>query len=359
MSRRRTAAIVSAGVAAAAVTGGLVGNAVLRRRRAQYDGAHDLDDLPPSDLGPIRSFDGTELAVRASGDPARPVMLFVHGFSLDMTIWHEQWTKLAADYYCVLVDLRSHGRSAAASSGDVSLQAMAHDVAAALDAVSPTRPAVLVGHSMGAMSILAMAEARQGSFGERVAGVAFLGTASADLLRGAMGSVTDLLRPRSGGLRRAARRMDLLRKALLANPADPSGAIARLTQFGPDAPPEIVDHVLKLAGGARSHVWTDGLAGLMEMDLRHAVGHVRVPSLVLVGEHDRVTPPAAAVQLSGALPMGALAVIQGAGHMAMLERPGEVNDHLRGFAEQVLADRMKKKRAPRRRDATGGGELPA
>ena len=60
---------------------------------------------------------------------------------------------------------------------------------------------------------------------------------------------------------------------------------------------------------------------LMEMDLRHAIPRVRVPALVVVGEHDRVTPPAAAVALAGALPQGRLAIIEGAGHMLPYEQP--------------------------------------
>ncbi|MBI3647364.1 MAG: alpha/beta hydrolase [Actinobacteria bacterium] len=336
MSGRRTA-IVSASVATAAVAGGVVGRELLRRRRGR--GAHPhLSDLPPQDLGPVVSFDGTELAVRASGDPGAPTLLFVHGFSLDMTTWHEQWVDLSSEFRCVLMDQRSHGNSGQAAGGDVSTSAMAHDVAAVLDAVAPDRRVVLVGHSMGAMAILALAESRPELFGPRIAGVVLVGTTSADLLRGAMGSVTELLRPRLGTFFIAARRMDRLRKAVLASPGDVSGAIVRLTQFGPDAPSDLVNHVVSLAGRAQSHVWTDGLAGLMEVDLRHAVRHVSVPALVVVGEHDRVTPPAAAVELAGELPKGSLVVLEGAGHMAMLERPRELNDHLRAFANSAFAE---------------------
>lgn len=355
MRRGKTAAIVSGGIAAAAVTAGVVGNLV-RRRREHHAVPGGLGDLPPEDLGPIRSFDGTELSVRAAGDPTKPTLLFVHGFSLDLTTWHEQWVELASDFRCVLMDLRSHGGSAPAASGDVSLASMARDVEAVIAAVSPDAPVITVGHSMGAMAILELAEIRPELFGPRVAGIALIGAASADLLRGAMGSVTELLRPRLGTFRVAAQRVDRLRRAVLAAPADVSGAIARLTQFGPDARPEVVAHVVDLAARARSHVWTDGLAGLMEMDLRQVLDRVIVPALVVVGEHDRVTPPAAAVMLAGDLPLGTLALIEGAGHMAMLERPREVNDRLRAFAREVGGASRRKRRTPRRRAAAGGEE---
>ncbi len=349
MTKKRTAAI-SAGVAATAVAGGMLGRTLLNRRRAPHH--HDLADLPPDDLGPIASFDGTKLAVRAAGDPANPTLVFVHGFSLDMTAWHEQWVELARDFRCVLVDQRAHGRSE--GSKELSIDAAGRDLAAVLDSVAPNGKVVLVGHSMGAMAIFALADRHPELFGPRVAGVALIGAAASDLLHGAMGSVTELLRPRLGSLRTAARRVNRLRKAVLASPGDLSGAIARVTQFAPDAPQHLVDHVVALAGRSSSKVWTEGLAELMEMDVRHTLERITVPALVLVGEHDRVTPPAAAVELAGELPQGRLVVVERAGHMAMLERPREVNAELRTFAKQAFAGGKKKRR--KRKAAAGGGE---
>jgi pimeloyl-ACP methyl ester carboxylesterase len=337
MSKRRTA-LVATGVAAGVAAGAAAGAVIWRgRHRGRAGEEHELPfDVPPQDLGPVTSFDGTQIAVRGAGKLSAPVVLFVHGFSLDMTTWSDQWPELAEDFRVVLMDQRSHGRSGMAAHGDLTLRAMGRDVAAVLEAVSPEAPALVVGHSMGAMAILALAEQRPELFGPKVAGVVLIGAASRDLLRGAMGSVTELLRPKLGSLATAARRVDRLRKAVLAGPADLSGVIARVTQFGPDAPSRLVDRVVALAQSTASDVWTDGLPELMEMDLRHAVPRVRVPALVMVGEHDRVTPPAAAVALAGDLPDGHLAVIEGAGHLPMLECPHEVNERLRAFARGVL-----------------------
>jgi len=318
--KRRTA-IVSAGIAAG-VAAGVIGGSLLRRRPGPD--LEPIGALPPDDLGRIASFDGTELAVRAAGDPASPVLLLAHGFSLDMSVWCDVWPQLAETNRVVTLDLRSHGASGRAALGDLSIRAMGRDLAAVLDAVSPARPAVLVGHSMGAVAILALAEQRPELFGPRVAGVVLIGAGSSDLLKGAMGSVTELLRPRLGSLQTAARRVDGLRRAVLASPLGVSGVVARVTQFGPNAPKRVVDHVVALARRTASEVWTDALPELMEMDLRHAVPRVRVPALVLVGELDRVTPPAGAVALAGALPDGRFVVIPAAGHIPMLETPDVV-----------------------------------
>jgi pimeloyl-ACP methyl ester carboxylesterase len=334
MTNRRTAAIAG-GVAAGVVVAGAVGRSVVRRRHLTHDAGEWSP--PPDDLGPVVSFDGTEIAVRAAGPDGAPVVLFSHGFSLDMSTWHRQWLELSGEFRCVLMDHRGHGLSGPPAHGDLSIRSMGRDVAAVVETVAADRPCVVVGHSMGAMAVLALAEQRQELLGSLVSGVVLVSGAASDLLRGAMGSITDLVRPRIGGVGAAARRMDRLRRVILAAPADLRGAVVRLTQLGPDAPQPVVDHVVRLAEQASSQVWTDGLAELMDMDLRHAVPRVRVPALVVVGEHDRVTPPAVAIELTGRLPQGRLDVIQGAGHMPMLERPEDVNRELSVFARSVLS----------------------
>ena len=343
---------------ASVVAAGALGRTVLRRRNEQHL-EEELGDLPPDDLGSIISFDGTSIALRAAGDAGAPVLLFVHGFSLDMTTWHEQWVDLSADFRCVLMDQRGHGRSGSAAHGDLSLRAMGRDIAAVLDAVAPSRKAVVIGHSMGGMAAIAMAEQRPELFGPRVAGLVLVASSSADLVRGAMGSITELLRPRLGSFSVAARRVDRLRKAVLASPGDFRAAAVRLTQFGPDASPHLVAHIVRLAERASSEVWTDGLASLMEMDLRNALPRVTSPALVVVGEYDRVTPPASAVELTGVLPDARLVVIEGAGHLPMLERPVELDREIRLFAKQMLdlerPTRRRKRRSGELADSAGDG----
>jgi pimeloyl-ACP methyl ester carboxylesterase len=343
--KRRTA-LLSAGIAAGAVAAGAVGRTLVRRRSGQVEW---IGALPPQQLPPVVAFDGTELAVRAAGDPAAPVLLLSHGFSLDSSVWCDVWPSLSKDFRVVTFDHRSHGESERAATGDLGLRAMGRDIASVLEVVSAGRPAVVVGHSMGAMAVLAMAEQRADVFAGPVAGVVLIGVSSSELVRGAMGSVTSLLRPRLGTFGAAARRVDRIRRAVMTIPIDVAGVVARATQFGPDAPPHVVEHVVRLAERTASEVWTDALPGLMEMDLRHAVPRIRVPALVLVGEHDRVTPPAAAVELAGTLPDGRLAVLQGSGHIPMLEHPDDVTAAIDAFARTVLG--MGKRRRPRKEGA--------
>lgn len=350
--KKRTA-LIAGGVAttvAAGAVAGAVGRTVLRRRSDRGGPAGPWSDLPPDDLGPVRSFDGTQLAVRAAGDPEAPMLMFVHGFSLDMTTWREQWVDLSADHRCVLMDHRGHGASEHPSDGDLSVRSMGRDIAAVLEDVAPGRRVVIVGHSMGAIAALAMAEVRPDVMESSVAGLVLVGTSASELVRGAMGSITDLMRPRLGSLALAAKRVDRLRRAVLASPTDLRGAVVRLTQLGPDAPGDVVDHVVRLAERASSEVWIEGLVGLLETDLRHVLSRVTMPALVVVGEHDRVTPPASGVQLAAALPAGRFVLVEGAGHIAMMEHPVIVDREIRAFVESVAA--IAHAPRPRRRTAS-------
>ena len=334
MAGTPTRVAVGAAAAAGAVAAGLAGRALWQHRRPA--GLDRPWGAPPEDLGPLEAFDGTKLAVRAAGPPDGPLLLFSHGFSLDMTTWREQWSDLGDEFRCVALDHRAHGQSEIPATGDVSLRSMGRDLATVLDALAPDRQAVVIGHSMGAIAILALAEQRPDLFGPRVAGVVLLGASAANLLRGAMGNVTELLRPRLGSFATAARRVDRLRRAILAGPTEVPAIVARVTQFAPEAPDDVVDHVLHLAERTSSLVWTDGLSELMRMDFREALSRITVPALVAVGDQDRVTPPAVAVELAAALPKGKLFLVEGAGHIAMLERPERLNPELRSFAREAL-----------------------
>jgi pimeloyl-ACP methyl ester carboxylesterase len=337
---RWRAALWTAGLAGGGAAGATLVRAVVRRDRGVAD-PHELEalaGLPPEDLGAVPSFDGTRLSVRAAGDrvrPEDPVLVFAHGFSLDMTMWHHQWTALSERYRCVLFDQRGHGRSERPPDGDYSLQAMGRDLRAILDLVSG--PCVVVGHSMGGMSTLALAEAYPEEFGTRIRGVVLADTAAAEIVRGALGAIgarlEAVLRPRLRTALRAPGRAERLLRLVETRGADVAYAVARVTNFGPRADPAVMRHVTALSTRAPAEVWTDVLAGLVDMDLRHALNAVKVPALVVVGDLDRITPPASALALKRALPDARLTVMRGTGHLPMLERPRQFNALLDRFLQ--------------------------
>jgi pimeloyl-ACP methyl ester carboxylesterase len=358
--RGRRRALWAAGIAAGAAVGAVAARTLVRRVRGNVDPEvlAELAELPPEDLGPVRTHDGLDLAVRAAGTPGAPVLVFIHGFSLDLTMWNHQWRGLADRYRCVLYDHRGHGRSARSPDGDYSLQAMGRDLRAVLDATVGDGPCVLVTHSMGGMCLLAFAEAHPEEFGTRVAGVVLADTAAAELLRGAVGvlgaRLEALFRPRLRAALSVRDRAEQLRRLFEARAGDLAFAVARLTNFGPGADPAIVEHITALSVRVPVEVWTDALAGLIEMDLRHALEHVRVPALVVVGDLDRITPPASALAMKRALPSARLVVFRGAGHLPMLEQPERFNGLVASLADRVF-ERAAAPAGRRRRRAAASG----
>jgi pimeloyl-ACP methyl ester carboxylesterase len=332
--------LAAAGVGVAAAAAVAAERALIRRARAAPDPTQGEPYAErPGEERRVRSFDGTELAVNVVGPADGPGLMFSHGFTLDMTAWHFQWKELSRRFRCVLYDQRGHGRSDRAANGDYSLEAMGRDLRAVLDAEAPDGPVVLIGHSLGGMATLSLAATHPEEFGGRVRGVVLANTAAADLFRSALGGLGSkaALRvlPAARKLVADPLRAYRIRERLVGGGADLAFLIARATNFGPHAPPSLVDHVVSISAAAPVEVWTDVMASLLEMDLGHALEHVRCPALVIVGDLDRLTPPASALAMKKRLPNARLAEIEAAGHCAMLERPEEFNRLLEGFVAEV------------------------
>ena len=343
--RKAVRAFLTGAAAAGLGTAGAViaGRTSVRRHRARPDpeAGEDFGVLPPEDLGPIASFDGTRLAVRAAGPEGAPAILFTHGITLDMTTWHYQWRTFSERYRCVLFDHRSHGRSAPPATADYSLPAAGRDIRAVLDRAVPNGPVVLVGHSMGGMAILSFADQYPGEFGERVAGVVLVDTAASDIVReflGVVGSrVERRLRPFTDrALWDRPERAELIRSAMHRWGRDLAFLMARTSNFGPEASAAQIDYVTRLSTGAPIEVWTQMLRGLMEMDLRDALASITVPSLVIVGDRDTLTPKTSARAIADALPDARAIVLTRAGHVAMMERHDLFNDLFGRYLEDVL-----------------------
>jgi pimeloyl-ACP methyl ester carboxylesterase len=336
-------AAIGAGVAAAAATATVVAQRTAARRlraRPDPEAAEPLGTMPPEDLGPVTSFDGTALHVRAAGPEGPPTLVFLHGFSLDLTTWYYQWTRFAERYRCVLVDQRAHGRSGKPSNGDYSVRAMGRDLRAVLDAAVPQGPAVLIGHSLGGMAVLSFARDHPEEFGDRIAGVVLVDTAASDLLREAFGGAAARL---GWALRRVGNRYttrpdlaERLQRRVRRFGTDLTFLIGWAANFGPEASPSHVEHITRISADAPIEVWVHTLQDLLELDLGHALEHVTVPSLVVVGDRDLLTPKTSAQALRSALPDARAVVITGAGHISMMERHRVFNQVLEGYLQETL-----------------------
>ena len=349
----RRLAIGAAGAGAAATAAVIAQRAAAKRLRARPDpeAGSGLDALPPEEI-PVVSFDGTPLHVRAVGPEDVTALVFVHGITLDMTTWHYQWKHFSDRYRCVLVDLRAHGRSGKPPGGDYSLEAMGKDIRAALDAAVPSGRAILIGHSMGAMAMLSFALQFPDEFGTRVRGAVLVDTGASDLAREAFGGLGVRL---ASALRRMGDRYsarpelaERLQGRIQRYGADLTFLIAWASNFGPGASPSQVEHVARISARTPIEVWVHTLRDLLEMDLRDAIENVRVPSLVIVGDRDLLTPKTSAQALRAALPDARAVVITGAGHISMLERHRVFNEVLSGYLDQMQDVDRDRRDAPSR-----------
>src|SRR5919107_5859960 len=159
-------------------------------------------DLPPRDapLPPgsrtVTTDDGVELHVEVDGVEDAPLtVVFSHGFTARLAEWQLQRAAVRHRARLVLWDQRGHGRSGWTKLPSATIDRTGRDLGQVLDAVAPTGPVVLVGHSMGGMSIMALARQRPELFGSRVVGAFLLATSAGGLVSaGLVGLGTRVLR---------------------------------------------------------------------------------------------------------------------------------------------------------------------
>jgi pimeloyl-ACP methyl ester carboxylesterase len=322
-------------IAAAAALGALgalaAGAAIQRRHLHAIAGDEDYRHLrTPLDGRPLRitSPDGTELYAEAFGPDDADTVVLAHGWTEQLAFWGPVIGHLRArGLRVVAYDLRGHGRSRPAAGGDYSLERFGEDLEAVLataGAGAGHEPATVVGHSLGAMSIAAWAEHHDPRARARAA--ALINTGLGDLVSG------HLLLPQAARFLNHpfASRVVLGSKAPVPPFSTPvQQAMIRYMAFGPHASRGDVAFYERMLIDTPPDVRAAVGVALSRMDLWHAVANITVPTLVIDGAVDRLTPPAHARRIAEALPHPAgLLELPETGHMAPLERPREIADAL-------------------------------
>src|ERR1700758_188885 len=153
-------------------------------RQARVDTTRGPDYLPLSRVLTVRSADGTRLHAEVFGpDDGYPIVL-THGITCALRVWHNQIADLSADHRVIAYDHRGHGRSEIPRRHGYSLDHLAADLDAVLDAtLRPGEHAVLAGHSMGGITISAWADRYRDKVARRADAVALINTTTGDLLR--------------------------------------------------------------------------------------------------------------------------------------------------------------------------------
>ena len=338
------AASIATGLVGAAALGGVTAQRRAVRRYRASEGAEPLayDTLVADRTYSVLGDDGVVLHVEEVGPENAPLtVVFGHGWTLRSGAWHYQRVGLAGQGFgaggrgpaarLVFFDQRSHGKSSRAGSKQVAMTDLAGDLAAVLATAAPRGPVVLVGHSMGGMALITLAGLQPKLFGSRVAGVALVSTSAgeasgAQLARSLLSSGSPLLRFASMTASRYPKWIERGR----AGTRDAVWLLTRSLGFAQkDVPGELVDYLDEMISATPIEVIADFAPALMSLDQTAALPVLAsIPVTVICGDADRQTPLARSMAIVEALPDAELVVIEGAGHMAIMERPEIVNDAL-------------------------------
>ena len=346
-----------AGVAAGAVGVALAGTAVevaRRRRVIARRGAGDQTPFGSLHSAPVTvvADDGVPLHVEVDEFNTEPkrgrrsrsavqepalTIVFSHGYSLNLDCWHFQRAGYRGLVRAVYYDQRSHGRSGRSTEGKATVDQLGHDLLQILEQVVPEGPVVLVGHSMGGMSIIALAEQHPELFGDRIVGVGLISTTAGGLDPHRI--VLPLLPKTIGGqlatrlvatLARGHRHVDGLRrlgKSVATVATD-------LFAFGDEVPESYVDFVDGMLSATPFEVVAEFFPVFGELDKFDALGALQaVPTTVICGTDDRLTSIGHSRKLHSKLPDSVLVECEGAGHMVIMERHDRVNAAL----DQLIA----------------------
>ncbi|MEW2066978.1 alpha/beta hydrolase [Streptomyces sp. NPDC007346] len=269
--------------------------------------------------------------------PAPVTVVFSHGYCLGQDSWHFQRAALRGLVRTVHWDQRSHGRSergrAQADGVALGIDQLGRDLKAVIDAAAPEGRIVLVGHSMGGMTMMALADQYPDLIRDRVVAVAFVGTSSGKLGEVNFGlpvaGVRAVRRVLPGVLRALGTQAELVEKGRRATADLFAGLIKRYSFSSRDVDPAVARFAERLIESTPIDVVAEFYPAFTEHDESGALPAFRdVPVLILAGEKDLVTPSSHSEAIADVLPEAELTLVPDAGHLVMLEHPETVTDRL-------------------------------
>lgn len=245
-----------------------------------------------------------EMKVRVLGDG--PALVFCHGFTTTGEFWRTQLAAFSGTHRVVVINLPGHGPSASPANREYTIDAFRDDLARVFQHLSLSK-AVLVGLSMGGT----IAQRFALKHPEKLAGLVLVGATPHGLgpdvqVENVLSAISEL------GVAEASKRV-----------------IER--SFGPDTPPSLVEFAKREVIQTPEHVARQAIASLNESDTRDELALISVPTLVVCGKEDRITPPAQSEELARGIRNAKLVLLDKAGHFPMLEVPEQFNEKLREF----------------------------
>ncbi len=330
-------AVVTAAVAAVAVAGAA---SIRATRRASPPSARMADTdvlLARPELTPrvrtVVAEDGAALHVREYGDPDAAPIVLSHGWTCSADFWAPQINDLAGRYRVVVYDQRGHGASEVGTR-PLGADVLGDDLAAVLDAtVDSDTKAVVAGHSMGGMSVMSWAAQYPTQVRHYVKAILLANTATDSLVR-----ETTVIPLPPGVAQVPARVASSVLGSALPIPSSPFSARAlKYVTMGAESTPAQVafcERIVRECSPRTRGMWGSALSAL---DIHDALENIDVPTSVIVGTRDRLTPPVharkLADQLSRAGVLGRFLELDGVGHMSSVESIAEFDAELVRLAE--------------------------
>ena len=338
-----TGLLAGGALAAGAVTGAILERTLMRKSvLAGEDEWVDQYGVLRGTAMTVLADDGNEIHIDIDEGPDDLTIIFAHGYALSLDSWHYQREALRGTARLVFYDQRSHGRSMRADFDTHHVEQLGADLATVIEACAPSGPVVLVGHSMGGMTIMALCAAHPEWFGDRIRGVALISTTAGGLNQVTLGlpaplgrlvqSAAPALASSLAGRKEVVRLQDW-------GSSDLGLLLTRVYAFGSKAPAGAGRFVAQMVSTTALDVLAEFLPALHDHDKRAALPVLQnVQLLVIVGDADRLTPVAASEEIVRSVPGADFVVLHDSGHMAILEVPDQINELLSALVEKVRRD---------------------
>lgn len=329
------------------VAGATVVRSMLNRRAVVNDPfAHeDFESLDGDRSYLVTTPDGVHLSVREVGPTDAPLtVVFAHGFCLRMGAFHFQRIRLSDEWgpqvRMIFYDQRGHGRSGEAAPETYTITQLGQDLETVLQVIAPRGPIVLVGHSMGGMTVLAHARQFPEQYGSRIAGAALISSAAEGVAKSPLGEI--LNNPALEAVRRAARSAPKLVQRGRAAARSLIGPVLRAASYTDKrVSPSIVAFSERMMLGTPIPTMVEFLHALQVHDETAALPTLaKIPTLIVCGDRDLVTPAEYSRKMAEVLPESELVIVARAGHLVLLDKPNSVSDGLVRLVRQASPGRF-------------------
>jgi len=293
----------------------------------------DFDRLEDDRSYVVTTPDGVPLAVRDAGPENAPLtMVFVHGFCLRMGAFHFQRTRLphrlGGGVRMIFYDQRGHGLSGESAPESYTLTQLGEDLESVLRVAAPRGVIVLVGHSMGGMTVLSHARQFPDQYGRRILGAALISSAAEGVSRSPLGEI--LKNPALEAFRFTARSAPKLLHRGRNVSRSLIGPVLRAASYSDLQVSRSLDAFSqRMMNGTPIPTMVEFLEALEEHDETAGLWTLlRIPTLIACGDHDLLTPDEYSRKMAASLPSSELVIVSGASHLALLDKPDAINDGL-------------------------------